>query len=222
MKYHNGYPVLRSPLLRKHKYARKTVFITQLYGENALGWYKQWGLDGHDAWDIQTKGVTQFIYHNILGFITGDRISKAEEGGTIDIQAGIVGTVISAQQKDGGKEVRILSDIVNVKGRECKLELLYLHLDSWRVQEGQKIVDGVIIGKAGNTGKWTTGAHLHFAVRPHWKRSNGTYTPDYDNGYNGYVDPTPYMADGTVYQKGTIGTRRFFQFGKEITREEIK
>lgn len=221
MKYHNGYPVLRSPILRKHKLSRRTVIVNQLFGENLVSFYKKMGLLGHDAWDIRTKGTSQYLWHRLKGFLRLDRISKDEEKGIIDIQATHEGTVTFAgEDADGGRYVTIMSDELTIEGRKAKIETLYYHLDSWRKETGDEVRAGVIIGKAGNSGKYTTGHHLHFAIRVYWKVGK-KYVADMNNGYRGRVDPTPFMADGTVWQRGVMGWRRFFQYGKQVSYSQI-
>lgn len=41
---------------------------------------------------------------------------------------------------------------------------MYLHLTSRRVSVGEEVIIGQVIGISGNTGKWTTGPHLHFQI----------------------------------------------------------
>ena len=215
-KYHNGHPVVSSPILKKYQNNRRTVMVNQLFGENLVPFYKK----GHSAWDLKTKGVFLFAYHNAKGFISSKRISAKQENGKIPIQATHQGIVIYAgEDAGGGRSVKLLSDEVTIQGEKAKLETLYYHLDSWRVEKTNKLREGVIVGHAGNTGRYTTGAHQHFGVRPHWKIGN-IYEPDLDNGYNGFVDPLPYMADGTIYQKGII-MPRYFQYGKEVKKADL-
>ncbi len=59
-----------------------------------------------------------------------------------------------------------------------QFQTLYAHLSSWSVREGERVVQGAVIGKVGNTGK-STGPHLHFAVYK-------DYTP---------VDPLRYVHE---------------------------
>ena len=40
----------------------------------------------------------------------------------------------------------------------------YGHLSSWNVKTGQKVTQGQVIAKSGNTG-WSTGPHLHVTIR---------------------------------------------------------
>lgn len=211
MKYYNEHPVLVSPILKKHKNNRRTVIVNQLFGESLVPFY---GDKGHGGIDMKTKGVIKYIFHNVKGFVRLKR-NKSEIEGTIPIQAAHEGTVTFAgEDSGGGKFVKVISNEVQIGGRKAKIETLYYHLSWYRVKKGQVIRQGHIVGYAGNTGKYTTGAHLHFAVKIHWKVGR-SFKPSDD-----YTNPIPFLTDGTVYQKGTFRPR-YFQFGKEILKHEI-
>lgn len=64
-------------------------------------------------------------------------------------------------------------------------DTLYAHLSSYA--PARKVEAGEVIGAVGMTG-YTTGAHLHFGVRP--------LPMNRENGYKGYVDPMPYLMGG--------------------------
>jgi len=48
------------------------------------------------------------------------------------------------------------------------------------------------MGISDNTGKYTTGNHLHFGLK---KCDKTGRTLDYDNGYHGAIDPKPYLVE---------------------------
>ena len=52
------------------------------------------------------------------------------------------------------------------KDRKLAFELTYLHLNSVDVSKGQKVSKGDQLGTSGNTGTYTTGAHLHVHYVP--------------------------------------------------------
>ena len=87
--------------------------------------------------------------------------------------------------------VRLLSD---PKGYGYNIELLdesgfftkYGHLSKFLVSNGQKVRTGDKIALTGNSG-YSTAPHLHFGLMPK--------SPNYGNGYGGYVDPLPYLTD---------------------------
>lgn len=94
------------------------------------------------------------------------------------------GTVSEASEdKWMGKFVRIAHD----NGYES----VYLHLSTIEVTKNQKVAAGAKIGVSGNSGGASEAPHLHFGYRP--------ASCDKDNGYMGYIDPTPYFKDEIRY-----------------------
>lgn len=140
----------------------KDVMINQLFGANALGWYKQWGLLGHNGIDFQAK--------------TGCPVVAAHDG--------IV--VFAGKDGDGGICVEILSSRTG-----DGFKTIYYHLKDVAVEVGWEIKAGILIGHADNTGKYTTGDHLHFGM----KLTKDGITFNKNNGYNGAIDPAPYFID---------------------------
>jgi murein DD-endopeptidase MepM/ murein hydrolase activator NlpD len=61
----------------------------------------------------------------------------------------------------------------------------YAHLSRTVINDGQHVTKGQLIGYSGATGM-ASGPHLHFEVLP--------LNPDFKNGYNGRIDPRPYVA----------------------------
>ena len=65
-------------------------------------------------------------------------------------------------------------------------QTVYAHLSKHYVKVGDKVKAGDRVGLSGNTGA-STGPHLHFGFRPwNWKTL-------LNNGFKGYVDPTPFL-----------------------------
>lgn len=63
---------------------------------------------------------------------------------------------------------------------------IYAHLQSFGVLVNDQVKKAQVIGASGQTG-FTTGQHLHFGIQP--------TNPDTNNGYLGYVNPTPYLKE---------------------------
>ncbi|WP_024817112.1 M23 family metallopeptidase [Arthrobacter sp. 31Y] len=79
------------------------------------------------------------------------------------------------------------------------------HLSATLINRGQRVRKGQLIALTGNSGIWTTGAHLHFEVIPPH--------PNYNNGTYGRVNPALYcteypdqVADTSLGPAGTITT----------------
>ncbi len=78
-----------------------------------------------------------------------------------------------------------------------KIKTVYYHLEKLECAQGDFVAAGQIIGTCDNTGIYTTGDHLHFGLK--MVDDNGN-TQNYDNGFKGAIDPTPYFTmayDGT-------------------------
>lgn len=68
----------------------------------------------------------------------------------------------------------------------------YYHMSDVRVKKGQRVTKDTRIGTVGNTGKYTTGAHLHVEL-------------DTDTKYPAYT-PT-LTGDSNILKKGTRGAK---------------
>ncbi|MEK9185574.1 MAG: peptidoglycan DD-metalloendopeptidase family protein, partial [Patescibacteria group bacterium] len=62
---------------------------------------------------------------------------------------------------------------------------IYGHLQETKVNEGKNVGVNKVIGLSGSSGA-AFGEHLHFAIKPK--------NADQNNGYLGFIDPTPYLS----------------------------
>ena len=87
-------------------------------------------------------------------------------------------------------------------------------------EKGENYVkEGTIIALAGNTGKYTTGAHLHFELRKYEKVGDRWINPNENNGYWGAINPLPYFMDYCIFSYGDV-IKDYYYKGKLITKEE--
>jgi len=135
------------------------IYITQCFGENRA-MYAKYGLQGHNGLDFRTR---------FKDSPQGKReIYAVDEGVVIKIviaKLGGYGTYVTLKHDDGSIT-------------------LYGHQFSVKVQMGQRVVAGQVIGISDNTGD-SSGPHLHLGYKPP--------KPDLNNGYKGYEDPYQYM-----------------------------
>ena len=66
---------------------------------------------------------------------------------------------------------------------------LCAHLKETKVSQDQEVKAGDVIGLSGQTGS-AFGEHLHFAIKPN--------DLDVNNGYLGFIDPSPYFGKPTI------------------------
>lgn len=120
-----------------------------------------------------------------------------------EVYAAHSGTVeFSGKDGDGGISVTIKSD-------DGTFKTIYYHLLSTKVKKGQVVVAGQLIGLADNTGKYTTGDHLHFGLKFY---INGVIQ-DYNNGYKGAQNPTQYFIN--AYGSGWADSPAYKRYGRK-------
>lgn len=148
----------------------KNTFITQGFGllntaPSLIPMYQTLGLNGHNGIDFSAPTGTP-IYYNV------------SQRGTV-WQTGVY--------DDGCKYIKIITrDGNNIYQHR------YLHLQSFKVNAGDTLEGGEIIGWADNTGKYTTGSHLHYDLSPMIQSSNSYSYMEPSNGYGGQIDPSPF------------------------------
>lgn len=150
------------------------VYYTQLFGERPEV-YSRFGYKGHNGIDYRTT-------------VKGQKVA-----GQVPFRAPLDGVVLEIGfQKTGyGHFIRL--------GHGGNSQTVYGHNSSIEpLKVGDKVKQGQKLGVTGNTG-FSTGAHLHFGIRP-----NGF---DVKNGYGGYVDPFPYLPNPGHTQTSELFTK---------------
>ncbi len=154
----------------KKFYIRKPLdwcIITQPFGVNYVNFYQKLGMKGHNAIDL--KAYEDTIYAPFDGIIK-----------------------YAGKYSDGGIGIEIVSDY---KDKNGKFKAIDYHLKSVNggIRKGQHVLGGQPMGISNNTGKYTTANHLHFGLK---RCDNHGNTLNYNNGYRGAIDPTPYLQKG--------------------------
>jgi murein DD-endopeptidase MepM/ murein hydrolase activator NlpD len=172
----------------------KQIDVNQPFGVNYLNFYRNMGLVGHNGVDFRSfNGFNCYASHD--------------------------GVVTWAGEDSGGGISVNLTSTLSGKG----FYTVYYHLKEASVKVLDKVVAGQIIGRCDNTGKYTTGDHLHFGLKETF--DGGTINKD--NGYGGAIDPTPYFVeafDGTTINnndcyKSNAYHRYFRKDGRNLKNE---
>lgn len=162
-------------LLLKHP--TKKVQINQGFGDKTdptmLPKYIAIGLKGHNGLDYNAPEGTPIM---------------AMHDGTVTY-AGLDGS--------NGNLIVIMTDrMFDYKDGEAFYKTYYGHLQtgSFKVTAGQKVKCGDVIACSGNTGM-SFGAHLHMGLKPFLQGEQPWvwYNLEQNEGYNGAIDPTPYL-----------------------------
>ncbi len=152
--------------------------LSQPFGANAVSFYKEMGLKGHQGTDficvIDTPCYA--VFDGIVVQSTSDTPESATKGRFIYIESD------PAQEGD----------------QTVKYQALYFHLNHTEVKVGDRVTAGQRIGLTGNTGRYTTGPHLHFGIYKYIKLGEKFALEQPQNGYHGAIDPEP------LFQKGWI------------------
>lgn len=120
----------------------RDISINQYFGVDF--WYYN-NITGESYWFYQHIGLP---YHPGIDFCAKHRCSLYAANDGLIIRSGFF--------SDGGLGIEILGD---------GFSTFYYHLDECLVKIGDKVKAGEIIGYCDNTGKYTTGDHLHFELR---------------------------------------------------------
>lgn len=156
------------------KYPTKSVYITQIFGINTFFDYTVYGLNGHNGIDLRAATKTP-VYAVYPGTIT-----QVYNGDPTDTTK--------------GRYVKYQTDEFTCEGERMKLEFVYFHLWSSELEVGDRVNTGDLIGLADNTGKPSSGSHLHFGVYPlYW--DSGRFAKFTNNGYGGAIDPKPLFTN---------------------------
>lgn len=162
-------------------YPVKPLSINQKFGQNNIPLYKEQGLPGHNGMDFMAKHG-QPIYASHDGYASFQ----------IDGSGGHGVVIITKDQYD-------------YQGVPTYFKTIYWHMcDGLKEPKYQSpiadktgfvfVKTGDLIGYADNTGA-STGDHLHYGLKPVGKgEAWGTwYNTEQNNGYNGAIDPEPYL-----------------------------
>lgn len=95
------------------------------------------------------------------------------------------------------------------EGYECA----YGHLAAIDVAQGANVVPGQPVGRSGNSG-FSTDPHLHFGTRPVPYNRN--------NGYLGYIDPLPLIAQDEIVKPSRDQVIKHFQRFEGYTPTEAQ
>lgn len=148
----------------------KTLEVTQPFGANNVDYYKSWGYLGHDGVDYRARTPKE-CFAVCEAFV-----------------------MVSGFDNDGGGMVKLETRPFIVEGQEIKLQFVYYHLSEVFAKVGSWVKVGEVIAMSGGTGKYTTGPHLHFAMRVFYKQDDGSWWYDGQNGYLGRLNPAPLIT----------------------------
>jgi murein DD-endopeptidase MepM/ murein hydrolase activator NlpD len=154
--------------------------INQLFGANFNNFYAELGLLGHNGIDYRAPAGTDL------------RFNADTRGEVIEVQ----------DSPTYGKKIVVITH----DGDKHYLHY-YGHLLDFAVKEGDVVDTGDLLGRCDNTGKYTTGSHLHYGL---YECTANAATLNRDNGYGGAINPKQwyapmYVCEYLAKQKEAIG-----------------
>jgi murein DD-endopeptidase MepM/ murein hydrolase activator NlpD len=123
-------------------------------------------LPGGERWRVNQSYAGSYSHDDKAAIDFGNWIynnGNREEKDNVPILAVADGQVISAGEHYGGGNYVVIDHDEPYEDDEG-LQTYYGHLRNISVDEGEQVSQGHQIGVMGNTGKWSSGTHLHFQV----------------------------------------------------------
>ncbi len=147
----------------------------QPFGANWIWFYKALGMIGHSGIDFPCPSGTN-VYAVCDAVVTQ-----------------------TAHKSDGMNVLEYVTTGITIPGLEgsYRIRVSYLHLKSFVATMGQQIKAGNFIATANNTGRYTTGSHLHLGVFVEHKTTGDWAILDPNNGFGGCVDPALFFPDNS-------------------------
>ena len=151
--------------------------VSQFFGESWNPLYKQLGMLGHNGIDIPIKSAEP-IYAS---------------------HDGIVNMVSTDLRLGYGVEL-LTNEAYDYKDQQAFYKTRYWHLLAPVVSPGQKVELGQILGYGDNTGM-STGDHLHWDLKPIFKKDGVWQNYEPINGYFGCINLLPYLIEQDAFQE---------------------
>ena len=167
---------------------KRAGFINQGFGENLADFYQKLGLLGHDGIDWYAREGTC-----IYAMFDGEVVGVNDPIGDNRYDSNYWGH-ITLQHQVGNTYFRTV----------------YGHISDALVKPGQKIWANQLIGLTGNTGKYTTGAHLHTYFFETDQLGNRKYL---NNGYRGGLDHSMLFVE-SLYAVHTDNLLKLYEYAK--------
>jgi len=225
---------LRSPIQTHFMNRGHVAILTQLFGENKNSLF--YGSLGHSGIDFRTQHANKWQRvgdwtEGKVGEVKRSDATKLERAGYIPCVAshdGQLTTNIFQYDRSRGWYVKVTTDEMEEDGKKVQYQTLYYHLEAyWRslgtfkmgknsLFNSETVRAGAVIGICGNTGKYTTGAHLHFELRKR-EKVNGKWT--------NYVpiDPMPHFyQEDIVMQRYDMTSSDWYYTGKKVLKNPLK
>ena len=213
-----------SPIPKNYHTNRKFCFINQLFGANKSALF--YGPKGHQGIDFKTTFIFMWMYHRVESYARKINWIRWGQIPILVAHNGYWDMDYNDDERDG-VYVKVTSEEFDEDGVPTQYQTLYFHLSkivSWKNDDKETVREktigpnyvagGSLAGYGGNSGKYTTGPHLHFELRQRIKKRGqwSIWTK---------IDPMPYFMDETVYQQGIFRPKYFYK-GKQITKSEAK
>ncbi len=225
---------LRAPIQNHFMNRGQVCILTQLFGENKNRLF--YGSRGHLGVDVATQKAFKWLR---VGDMTNGKVGNVKQMTSSDMESqgfiptvathdGLLTTNIFQYHRRNGWYVKVTSDVMWENKEQVQYQTLHFHLEAfWRslktfkkgrnsLFKKETVKAGAIIGICGNTGKYTTGAHLHFELRRR-KKVNGKWTA-WEK-----IDPMPYLKQhDVVFQRYEMTGSQWFYKGKRVNKNPLK